>query len=134
MRKEKKILYDLEPRINQAVFPGLQGGPHNNAIAAIATTMKASKSPEFVKYAHQIVANANRLSDGLQSRGYKVVTGGTEVHMLLVDLRSAGLTGAKGEYILEEISICGNKNTNSRSDYTCGLVEKDIDQAVDFIE
>lgn len=89
----------------------LSGGPHNNTIAAIATAMKQSQTPEFKEYAKQIVINAKRLSDGLQSKGYKVVTGGTEVHMLLVDLRSVGLTGAKGEYILEEISIACNKNT-----------------------
>lgn len=87
------------------------GGPHNNTIAAIATAMKQAQTPEFKEYSKQIVRNAIRLSDGLQSKGYKIVTGGTEVHMLLVDLRSAGLTGAKGEYILEEISIACNKNT-----------------------
>lgn len=87
------------------------GGPHNNSIAAIATAMKQATTPEFKLYAKQIVANAKRLSDALQSKGYKVVTGGTEVHMLLVDLRSVGLTGAKGEYVLEEISIACNKNT-----------------------
>lgn len=73
--------------------------------------MKQTKTPEFVAYAKQIVTNAKRLSDGLQAKGYKVVTGGTEVHMLLVDLRSAKLTGAKGEFILEEINIACNKNT-----------------------
>ncbi|KAJ8910709.1 hypothetical protein NQ315_002074, partial [Exocentrus adspersus] len=147
--KGEQIMYDLEARINQAVFPGLQGGPHNNSIAAIATCMKQAKTPEFVAYAKQIVANAKRLSDGLQSKGYKVVTGGTEVHMLLVDLRSAKLTGAKGEYILEEINIACNKNTvpgdksalnpsgirlGTPALTTRGLIEKDIDQVVDFID
>ncbi|KAJ8938768.1 hypothetical protein NQ318_009123 [Aromia moschata] len=147
--KGEKTLYDLESRINQAVFPGLQGGPHNNTIAAIATAMKATKTPEFVSYAKQIVANAARLSDGLLSKGYKVVTGGTEVHMLLLDLRSVGLTGAKGEYILEEIQIACNKNTvpgdksalnpsgirlGTPALTTRGLVEKDIDQVVEFID
>ncbi|XP_019869628.1 serine hydroxymethyltransferase isoform X2 [Aethina tumida] len=147
--KGEKIMYDLESRINQAVFPGLQGGPHNNTIAAIATAMKQASTPEFKEYAKQIVANAKRLSDGLQSKGYKVVTGGTEVHMLLVDLRSAGLTGAKGEYILEEISIACNKNTvpgdksalnpsgirlGTPALTTRGLKEADIDMVVDFID
>lgn len=73
--------------------------------------MKQAQTPEFVVYAKQIVANAKRLSDGLQQKGYKVVTGGTELHLLLVDLKSVGLSGAKGEYILEEINIACNKNT-----------------------
>lgn len=109
--KGEPILYDFETKINQAVFPGLQGGPHNNTIAAIATAMKQAKTAEFVEYQKQIVANARRLSKGLQEKGYKVATGGTDVHMLLVDLRNVGVTGAKAEFILEEISIACNKNT-----------------------
>ncbi|KAG5892845.1 hypothetical protein JTB14_022168 [Gonioctena quinquepunctata] len=147
--KGEKIMYDLESRINQAVFPGLQGGPHNHAIAGIATAMKLTQQPDFVTYTKQIVANAKRLSDGLQSKGYKVVTGGTEVHMLLVDLRSAGLTGAKGEYILEEISVACNKNTvpgdksalnpsgirlGTPALTTRGFKEEDIDAVVNFID
>nr|ACG44669.1 serine hydroxymethyltransferase [Zea mays] len=147
--KGDKIMYDLESRINQAVFPGLQGGPHNNTIAAIATAMKQAATPQFVEYAKQIVANAQRLSDRLQEAGYKVVTGGTEVHMLLVDLRSKGLTGAKGEFILEEINIACNKNTvpgdksalnpsgirlGTPALTTRGLKEADIDQVVKLMD
>lgn len=145
----KKIMYDIEEKINQAVFPGLQGGPHNHAIAAIATTMKQAKSPEFVAYQKQIVANAKRLSAGLQARGYRITSGGTDVHMMLVDLRSSGITGSKAERILEEISIACNKNTvpgdksalnpsgirlGTPALTTRGLVEKDIDKVVDFID
>lgn len=144
----KKIMYDLENRINQAVFPGLQGGPHNHAIAGIATTMKQVKSPEFLVYQKQIVANAKRLCAGLQECGYKISTGGTDVHMLLVDLRPSGITGSKAEKILEDISIACNKNTvpgdksalnpsgirlGAPALTTRGLVEKDIDKVVDFI-
>lgn len=147
--KGDKVMYDFESKINQAVFPGLQGGPHNNAIAGIATTMKLAKAPEFVQYAKQVVANARRLSDGLQARGYRVVTGGTDVHMLLLDLRTAGVSGAKGEYILEEISIACNKNTvpgdksalnpsgirlGTPALTTRGLKEADLDRVVDFID
>ncbi|XP_060521312.1 serine hydroxymethyltransferase isoform X2 [Cylas formicarius] len=147
--KGEKILYDFENRINEAVFPGLQGGPHENTIAAIATTMKQANTPEFKQYAQNILNNAKRLSDGLQKKGYKVVTGGTDLHLLLLDVRSAGLTGAKAEYILEEISIACNKNTvpgdkSAKSPSgirlgtpaltTRGLVEKDIDVVVDFID
>lgn len=111
--------------------------------------MKQAQTPEFIQYQKQIVANARRLSDGLQKKGYKVVTGGTDVHMLLVDLRSNGLSGAKAERILEEVSIACNKNTvpgdksalnpsgfrlGTPAITTRGLIEKDIDQVVDFID
>jgi len=147
--KGEKTMYDLESRVNQAVFPGLQGGPHNNAIAAIATTMKQARTPEFLSYQKQIVANAKHLAAGLQAKGYKVATGGTDVHMLLVDLRGTGVSGAKAEYILEEINIACNKNTvpgdksalnpsgfrlGTPAITTRGLVEKDIDRVVDFID
>lgn len=141
-------MYDLESRINQAVFPGLQGGPHNHAIAGIATTMKQVRSPEFVAYQKQIVANARRLCAGLQERGYKISTGGTDVHLILVDLRPMGITGSKAEKILEDLSIACNKNTvpgdksalnasgirlGTPALTTRGLVEKDIDRVVDLI-
>ncbi|XP_034192231.1 serine hydroxymethyl transferase isoform X1 [Osmia lignaria lignaria] len=144
----KKIMYDLEDKINQAVFPGLQGGPHNHAIAGIATAMKQVKSPEFRQYQKQIIANAKRLCSGLQDYGYNISTGGTDVHMLLVDLRSVGVSGGKAEAILESISIACNKNTvpGDKSALNCsgirlgtpalttrGLVEEDIDKVVDFI-
>ena len=144
----QKIMYDLENKINQAVFPCLQGGPHNNAIAGIATAMKQTKSPEFVQYQKQVIANAKRLSECLQECGYKISTGGTDVHMLLVDLRPAGITGAKAEKVLEDIGIACNKNTvpgdksalnpsgirlGTPALTTRGLVEKDIDEVVDFI-
>lgn len=147
--KGEKIMYDFENRINQAVFPGLQGGPHNHAIAAIATSMKQANTPEFVTYANQIVTNAKRLSDRLQSKGYKIVTGGTDLHLLLVDLRSVGLTGAKAELVLEEINIACNKNTvpgdksalnpsgirlGTPALTTRNLKEKDIDVVVDFLD
>lgn len=125
------------------------GGPHNNAIAGIATAMKQALTPEFITYQKQIVANAKRLSDTLQAKGYKVVTGGTEVHMLLLDLRSHGISGAKAERILEEVSIACNKNTvpgdksamnpsgirlGTPAITTRGLVEADIDKVTDFID
>ncbi|EFA09131.1 serine hydroxymethyltransferase isoform X1 [Tribolium castaneum] len=147
--KGEPIMYDLESKINQAVFPGLQGGPHNNTIAAIATTMKQATTPEFVEYQKQIIANAKRLCKGLQDKGYKIATGGTDVHLLLVDLRNVGLTGAKAEFILEEVSIACNKNTvpgdksalnpsgirlGTPALTTRGLVEKDMDQVVEFID
>ncbi|XP_075230901.1 serine hydroxymethyltransferase-like [Lycorma delicatula] len=109
--KGEKILYDFEDRINMAVFPGLQGGPHNHQIAAIAVAMKQAATPEFQKYQQQVVKNAKALCKGLQNHGYKIATGGTDVHLVLVDLRPNGLSGAKAEFILEEINIACNKNT-----------------------
>ena len=144
----QKIMYDLKNKINQAVFPCLQGGPHNHAIAGIATAMKQAKSPEFVEYQKQVLANAKRLCEGLQERGYKISAGGTDVHLLLVDLRSTGITGAKAEKILEDIGIACNKNTvpgdksalnpsgirlGTPALTTRGLVEEDIDHVVNFI-
>ncbi|CAG2182382.1 unnamed protein product, partial [Oppiella nova] len=107
----EKELYDFEDKINQAVFPGLQGGPHDNSIAGIATAMKQAASPEFVEYQKQVVSNAKTLATSLQSKGYKCVTGGTDNHLVWVDLRPKGLNGARAERILEEISIACNKNT-----------------------
>ncbi|XP_034946472.1 serine hydroxymethyltransferase, cytosolic isoform X2 [Chelonus insularis] len=107
----QKIMYDIESKINQAVFPGLQGGPHNHAIAGIATAMKQVKDPEFLKYQQQVLLNAKKLCHSLQMRGYKISTDGTDVHMLLVDLKNQGITGSKAEKMLEEISIACNKNT-----------------------
>lgn len=104
-------MYDLESRINQAVFPGLQGGPHNNAIAGIATAMLQAANPEFVDYQKQVVKNAQRVCEKLIEKGYKIATGGTDIHLLLVDLSGTGISGSKAEYILEEISIACNKNT-----------------------
>lgn len=144
-----KVLYDIETKINQAVFPALQGGPHNHAIAGIATTMKQAQMPEFREYQEQVLKNASQLCKGLIEKGYKIAAGGTDVHLVLVDLRSAGITGARAEFILEEISIACNKNTvpgdksalnpsgirlGTPALTTRGLVESDIEKVVDFID
>ncbi|GBP35682.1 Serine hydroxymethyltransferase, cytosolic [Eumeta japonica] len=144
-----KIMYDLESRINQAVFPGLQGGPHNHAIAAIATAMKQATTPEFVDYQKQVVKNAQRLCSGLISRGYDIATGGTDVHLALVDMRNVGLSGARAERILELCSIACNKNTvpgdksalnpsgirlGTPALTTRGLKEAHMDRVVDYID
>lgn len=145
----EKVMYDLESKINQAVFPGLQGGPHNHAIAGIATCMLQAQTPEFKDYQVQIIKNARALCDGLLQRGYSISTGGTDVHLVLVDLRPAGITGARAEYILEEISIACNKNTvpgdksalnssgirlGTPALTTRGLTEPDMARVVDFID
>ncbi|XP_065218924.1 serine hydroxymethyltransferase isoform X2 [Planococcus citri] len=106
------IMYDYEEKINNAVFPSLQGGPHNNAIAGIATAMLQAKSPEFRKYQQRVASNAKRLASELEKLGFFVVTGGTDTHLVLVDLvKSFKVTGSKAEHVLELIDIACNKNT-----------------------
>lgn len=107
----KDILYDYERKINEAVFPGLQGGPHNNAIGAIAVALKDCLTDDFKNYGQQVIKNSRAMCAELVKRGYKVVTGGTDSHLFSIDLRSVGLNGSKAEKVLEEISIAVNKNT-----------------------
>lgn len=105
------IFYDYEDKINQAVFPGLQGGPHNHQIAAVAVAMRHATLPVFKQYQQQVVKNAQALANGLQGMGYKVVTGGTDNHLVWLDMRPSQLSGGKAEKVLEEVSIACNKNT-----------------------
>ncbi|XP_077966750.1 serine hydroxymethyltransferase, mitochondrial-like [Styela clava] len=107
----KEIKYDLEDRINFAVFPSLQGGPHNYAIAGVAVALRQAMSPEFKEYQIQTMKNAKAMSDALQSLGYNVVSGGTDNHLVLVDLRPKGIDGARTEKVLEAASITANKNS-----------------------
>lgn len=86
-------VYDFEDKINFSVFPSLQGGPHNHQIGALAVALKQSMSPGFKAYAKQVKANAVALGNFLMSKGYKLVTEGTENHLVLWDLRPLGLTG-----------------------------------------
>jgi len=102
--------YDYEDAINFAVFPSLQGGPHNHQIAALCTQLKEVASPEFKAYSKQVKANAAALCAFLVSKGYKLATNGTENHLMLWDLRPLGLTGSKLEKIFDEVHITLNKN------------------------
>jgi glycine hydroxymethyltransferase len=113
MVTEKGFLKDplLSEKIDKAVFPGLQGGPHDNQTAAIAVALKEALDPKFKNYAQQIVKNAKALSDELQKFGFKVTTNGTENHLLVVDLSSKNVNGAFGAYALEQAGIIVNKNT-----------------------
>merc|ERR1712194_328092 len=100
-KKGNAIMYDIEGKINFAVFPGLQGGPHNHSIGALATCLKQANSAEFVEYQKQVLKNANTLAEALKEKGYELVSGGTENHLLLVDVKkSKGVTGARAERIL----------------------------------
>ena len=80
-------MYDLEGPINFSVFPGHQGGPHNHTIAALAVALKQAKSKEFIQYQTQVLKNAKAMEKRLLSLGYNLVTGGTDTHLLMIDLR-----------------------------------------------
>ncbi|NWY02890.1 GLYC protein, partial [Nothoprocta ornata] len=107
----KETLYNLESLINQAVFPGLQGGPHNHAIAGIAVALQQAMTPEFKAYQQQVVANCQALAAALLELGYNIVTGGSDNHLILLDLRNKGTDGGRAERVLELCSIACNKNT-----------------------
>ena len=135
-----------EAAVNGAVFPALQGGPHNHQIGALAVALREAATPEFRAYAAQVKANARALAAGLVARGYKVVTGGTDNHLVLWDLRPLGLTGSKMEKLSEALHISLNKNAvrGDRSAAvpggvrlgtpaltTRGLTEDDFDEIAD---
>jgi glycine hydroxymethyltransferase len=101
---------DLAKKINSAIFPGIQGGPLMHVIAGKAVAFKEAQSPEFKLYARQVVANAKVLADTLLAGGLDIVTGGTDNHLMLVDLRPKKLTGKAVEKALERASITCNKN------------------------
>ena len=96
--------------IDQAVFPGMQGGPFGHIIAAKAVCFREAAEPGFADYQRQVVANARVLGEELSSRGYRLVTGGTDTHLILVDVGSRGLTGKEAEDALSAVGIVANKN------------------------
>ncbi|CAL0334690.1 unnamed protein product [Lupinus luteus] len=139
---------DLESAINNAVFPGLQGGPHNHKIGGLAVCLKHAQSPEFKIYQNQVVSNSRALAKRLIEHGYKLVSGGSDNHLVLVDLRPSGIDGARAEKILDMASITLNKNSvpgdksalvpggiriGSPAMTTRGLGEKEFALIADFI-
>ncbi|KAF2219410.1 serine hydroxymethyltransferase [Elsinoe ampelina] len=109
--KEVQVLYDLEGPINFSVFPGHQGGPHNHTITALAVALKQAQTDEFRQYQQQVIKNAKALEHEFKARGYTLVTGGTDNHMVLLDLKPLALDGARVEAVLEQVNIACNKNT-----------------------
>src|SRR6478672_4280350 len=101
---------ELAKKINSAIFPGLQGGPLMHVIAAKAVSFHEALTPEFKAYAHAVVANAKALAEPILAGGYKLVTGGTDNHLMLVDLTPKGLTGKAAEAALDRAAITCNKN------------------------
>ena len=98
-------------QFNKAIFPGIQGGPLMHVIAAKAVALKEALSPEFKEYAQQVVKNAKVLADTLQADGFRIVSGGTDNHLMLVDLTSKKITGKLAQNLLDEVGITANKNT-----------------------
>lgn len=103
--------FALEHKLNKAVFPGIQGGPLMHVIAAKAVCFKEALEPEFKVYGKNIIDNAQALSKGLMSRGFDIVSGGTDNHLMLVDLVSKSVTGKEAETLLDAANITCNKNT-----------------------
>ena len=102
---------ELEKDVNNAVFPGCQGGPHNHAIGGIAVALREAQSKEFHEYSKQVVINVKALADELIKLGHKIVTNGTDTHLLLWDVRPEGVNGSRVAYVCELAHITVNKNT-----------------------
>jgi len=145
----RKDAREFDKKINAAVFPGIQGGPHEHQIAAIATQLKEVATPEFKAYCQQVKANARALAAALTAKGYTMATGGTDNHLVLWDLRPLGLTGSKMEVLSDKVGITLNKNSiyGDRSALspggvrvgtpamtTRGLKEADFEKVADFLD
>ncbi|RPA83018.1 SHMT-domain-containing protein [Ascobolus immersus RN42] len=148
-KKGNKIMYDLENPINASVFPGHQGGPHNHTIAALAVALKQAQTPSFREYQLQVISNANSLATKLQEFGYTIVSGKTENHLVLVDLKPNQIDGARVERVLELVNVAANKNTvpgdisamkpgglrlGSPAMTTRGLKESDFAKIAEFVD
>ncbi|CAK9439973.1 uncharacterized protein LODBEIA_P40730 [Lodderomyces beijingensis] len=145
----QEIMYDLENPINFSVFPGHQGGPHNHTIAALATALKQANTPEFKEYQEQVLKNAKALESAFKAKGYKLVSDGTDSHMVLVSLKDKQIDGSRVETVCEKINIALNKNAipgdksalvpggvriGAPAMSTRGLGEEDFKRIVDYID
>jgi len=110
-KKKEKNAIDYESKINNAVFPGLQGGPHMHQVAAVAVCLKEAMEPEFLQYQKQVISNMRVMSNRLMKNGIKLVTNGTDTHLSVIDLRNLSIDGIKAEYLLDHSNISVNKNS-----------------------
>ncbi len=145
--KERGI--NIEEAINKAVFPGAQGGPHNNQTAAIAACLREASLPAFKKYGEQIVINSKALANGLKKHGFKLVSGGSDNHLILIDLTNTEFSGREAQELLEKAGIITNRNAipndprkpfdpsglriGTPSTTTRGMKEKEMDLIADFL-
>lgn len=107
---ERKI-ENMPTLVDRAIIPGLQGGPHNHQTAAIAVALLEASQPEFIEYGHQIVKNAKMLATALMEHGFELVTGGTDNHLMVVDLTNKNISGKEAQLALDAAGITVNKNT-----------------------
>ncbi len=109
----KKDKREFEKKIDKAIFPGMQGGPHLNQIAAVAVALKEANSPEFIKYAKQVIKNAAAMANELSKLGWRIISGGTDSHLILMDtwMGGKGISGKEASDRLEKAGIIVNKNT-----------------------
>ncbi|KAG8499295.1 hypothetical protein CXB51_005802 [Gossypium anomalum] len=148
-KQGKEVMYDLEDKINQAVFPGLQGGPHNHTIAGLAVALKQVRTSEYKAYQEQVLSNCSKFSQRLLENGYELVSGGTENHLVLVNLRNKGIDGSRVEKVLESVHIAANKNTvpgdvsamvpggirmGTPALTSRGFIEEDFEKVADFFD
>jgi glycine hydroxymethyltransferase len=110
-RKGLKKDPEMSKKIDRAVFPGLQGGPHDNTTAAIAIALGEAEKPSFKRYAKNVLENAQALAHELSVLGFKLITNGTDNHLILIDLRSRNITGGEAAQLLEEAGIIINRNS-----------------------
>ncbi|PID32042.1 serine hydroxymethyltransferase [Candidatus Saccharibacteria bacterium] len=150
LRKVARTAENIPTLIDRAIIPGLQGGPHNHQTAAIAVALREASQPAFREYAAQIVKNSRRLAQALMDKGYELVTGGTDNHLLLVDLTNKNVVGKEAEVALGSAGITVNKNTvpfDARPPFdpsgirlgtpaltTRGMKEAEMDQVADWID
>lgn len=149
LKKPERIAENMPSLIDRAIIPGLQGGPHNHQTAAIAVALKQALQPEFKDYGHQIYKNAQTLAKSLMDKGFTLVTGGTDNHLMVIDMTNKGLSGKEAETALGKAGITVNKNTvpfDSRSPYdpsgvrlgtpaltTRGMKEGEMEQVAEWI-
>lgn len=142
-------MYDLKNKIDNSVFPGHQGGPHDHVIAGLAVALHLAKQPAFKEYQAKVLSNCQAMVKALLKKNYQLVSGGSDNHLCLVDLGNKQLDGARVEAVLEQVNIIINKNTvptdksaivprglrlGTPAMTSRGLVESDFEQVVEFID
>merc|ERR1712151_662053 len=148
-KKGNDIMYNIANDIDFSVFPGHQGGPHNHTISALATGLKQAASPEFKMYQKQVMSNSAAFAARFQELGYDLVSGGTDNHLLLINLNPKGVDGSRVERVMELAHIAANKNTvpgdksalvpggirmGTPALTTRGFMEKDYVEVADFVD